>query len=139
MRIPVDHVPATLILHDGTRLEIVMFVPPGEQVGDQLCSGAPFMPIRCEGKIRLVARDIVACITVGGSAVANADLPEETQRVAVRLRSGTTVEGELRWTAAIGKSRTADHLNEAAPHITVYGAGTITHIAKRHLAWLEET
>ena len=139
MRIPVDHVPATLTLHDGTRLEIVMFVPPGEHIADQLCSGSPFLPIRCEGKIRLIARDILACITVGGSPVANDDLPEEMQRVAVRLRSGTTIEGELRWTAAVGKSRTADHLNEAALQIVVYGAGTITYVAKRHLAWVEET
>lgn len=139
MRIPVDHVPATLILHDGTRLEIIMFVPPGEQVADQLCSGSAFLPIRHDGKIRLVAREIVACITVGGAPVANADLPEELQRVAVRLRSGATIEGELRWTAAVGKSRTADHLNETTPHITVYGAGTVSHVAKRHVAWLEET
>lgn len=139
MRIPVDHVPVTLVLHEGTRLEVMMFLPPGEQMADQLCSGAPFLPIRHGGKIRIVARDTIACITVGGTPVVNEDLPEEMQRVSARLRSGTTIEGELRWTAAVGRSRTADHLNESTPHITVYGNGTITYIAKRHMAWLEET
>ena len=60
------------------------------------------------------------------------------QAATIHLRSGATLEGELRWTAAIGQARTADHLNGDAETIELHAPNTTFHIAKAQIARVEE-
>jgi hypothetical protein len=137
-RLPVNEISATLIFHDGQRIEAVLFVPPGEHIATHFTETDPFLPVGLVGGIRLVARDTISCITVATYAMADSDLPQRRQQVAVRLCCGTMVEGELRWVAPPDRQRTADTLNDAARHLTLHGPRVTSYIPKSHVMWVEE-
>jgi hypothetical protein len=140
LRLPVDHVTASLILHDGDRSDVVLFVSPDEDIGRVLSAREPFLPMMRAGKMALVARAAIA--TLGLPTVPTVpkedDLPVETQLSTVRLRSGQLIEGELRWTGAPGAQRTADYLNSDEPYIKVFTADTTYYVVKHHVALVEE-
>lgn len=141
LRMPVDQIDVVLIAHDGTRFEAMLFVPPTDAIEEMLASrGARFLPAIIAGKVQLIARETIAAIGVQ-SVIAmhqDGDLPVEVQAATVHLRSGTALEGELRWTAAIGQSRTADHLNAEAETIELHAPSVTFHISKAHIARVEE-
>ena len=142
LRMPVDQVDVTLILHDGSRLEAMLFVPPTDAVGQMITSrGARFLPAMVGGKVQLVARDAIAALGVQPVIALHqdGDLPVEVQAAVVHLKSGTALEGELRWTAAIGQARTADYLNGDGETIELHAPNLTLHIAKAFIARVEET
>jgi len=140
MTLPVDHVTATLILHDGDRSEVVIFVSPDEEIAHVLGAREPFLPLVRSGRTALVARGAIAALGLPDVVVISneGDLPVETQKAMVRLRSGYVIEGELRWTGACGSHRTADHLNSAEPYIKLYAGNTTYYVVKHHIAVVEE-
>jgi hypothetical protein len=140
MRLPVDHVTASLVLHDGDRSDVVIFVSPDEDVARLLAAREPFLPMVRGGKLTLVARGAIAALGVPSVPVIpkHDDLPIETQLAVIRLRSGQLIEGELRWTGAAGRQRTADHLNSDEPHLVVHAPGTTYYVVKHHIALVEE-
>lgn len=141
LRMPVDHVVATLMMHDGTKSDVVLFVPPSEDIGHLLTSGPTFLPTIKDGRITLVARDAIASIGTPELAVLprEDDLPFERQTAVVTLRSGAKLEGEVRFTAPAGHQRTADFLNESEAVFCVHAAGTTYVVVKAHVAQVEET
>lgn len=141
LRMPVDYVDATLILHDGDRAEVIFMLPRGEDVARLVSEGDAFIPVMRNARICIVARTAIACIGVPAAAAPRADdgLPVEKQRATVKLRSGMMIEGELRWTAPAGKERTADHLNNNdAPYVVVYATDTTYYVIKAHIATVDE-
>lgn len=142
LRLPVDNVTAKLILHDGERSDVLLFIAAGEDVTRLLAPGDPFVPMIKHARFCLVARAAMAAIGVSQSAAAEADdgLPVERQRARVQLRSGAVLEGELRWTAPEGERRTADHVNDEAPYFIVHASDghTAYYIAKAQVATIEE-
>lgn len=142
LRMPVDQIEVVLIGHDGTRSDAMLFVPPTDAIEQMLdARGNRFLPTIMGGKVQLVARDAIAALGVQ-SVIAmhqDGDLPVEVQAVAVHLRSGTVLEGELRWTATIGQARTADHLNGPSETLELHATNLTFHIAKGHIARVEET
>ncbi len=141
LRMPVDQIDVVLILHDGSRRDAMLFVPPTDALEQMLgARGARFLPTVMNGKVQLVARDAIAALGVQAviAMQQEGDLPVEVQSAIVHLRSGTTLEGELRWTAAIGQSRTADYLNGDADTIELNGQGMTFHISKAQIARVEE-
>jgi hypothetical protein len=54
------------------------------------------------------------------------------------LRSGATVEGELRWVAPPGRRRTLDYLNDGSALLVVHGTGDTSYVAKAHIASVDE-
>lgn len=138
LRIPVDQVAATLTLHDGERIEAQLFVRPGEDVAAMLASGPMFVPVRQTDGIRLIARAAIACMCVAAYHHRASDLPEETQKAKIKLRSGAVIEGELRFIAPPGQRRTVDHLNDTAEYLALHAIDTTTYIVKHHIAWVEE-
>jgi hypothetical protein len=135
---PVDLVTATLILHDGDRSEIILFMPPGEDMARLVSEGDRFLPVTRAGKVCLVARSAIACLGVTPRVARPDDLPVERQAAIVRLESGTVLEGELRWIAPEGKQRTADFLNGASPYIEVFTAALTYYVLKAHIATVQE-
>ncbi len=141
LRMPVDHITASMVLHDGERSEVVLFVPPTEDIPHLLGpSGPRFLAMVLGTGLSLVARDAVACLAVPALPLIalDGDLPVETQCAAVKLRSGVVLEGELRWTAPIGQQRTADFLNSDAPTFELYAGTLIYHLVKAHVARVDE-
>ena len=62
LRMPVDHVVATLMMHDGTKSDVVLFVPPTEDIGHLLSGGPTFLPTIKDGRIAIIAREAIASI-----------------------------------------------------------------------------
>lgn len=144
--LPVENVNADLVLHDGERATVMLFVAGGEDL-TALFSGRPFVPVVRGGRVVLVARDAIACIGVPArcAAAAGADagadgLPYERQRVVVKLRSGGLVDGEVRWAPppGVARRRTTDGLNLAAPYFAVHAGATTYLVAKAHVATVTE-
>ena len=140
MRLPVDHVTASLVLHDGDRSDVVIFVSPDDDIARILTSREPFLPMMRAGKIALVSRAAIAALGLPSvpSIPKDDDLPVETQLATVRLRSGQLIEGELRWTSPPSSQRTADFLNSDEPYIKVHAAATTYYVVKHHIALVEE-
>ncbi len=141
LRMPVDNISVTLILHDGARSDAMLFVPPTEDIARLIGpQGERFLPMFIGSDLRLVARDTIACIGVPTvpRIPHEGDLPVEVQRAAVTLRSGTVLEGELRWTGALGQTRTADYLNADGETIEVLAGDTTFHVVKAHVAMVTE-
>lgn len=139
LRMPVDNVVATMIGHDGTTADVMLFIPPTEDIGHVLGQGAAFLAMVKAGKMCIVARDTIACFGVPEvpAIPREDDVPVEKQAVIVTLRSGATVEGEVALTA-FGTQRTTDLLNEPDPILRVHGAATAYYVAKAHVAQVEE-
>ncbi|MDQ3369593.1 MAG: hypothetical protein M3680_29545 [Myxococcota bacterium] len=141
LRMPVDYVDATLILHDGERSDVIFFVPPNEDIARVISEGNAFVPVMRNAKICLVARASIACIGVVVKAATSrdeGDLPTEQQHVTVKLCSGMMMEGELRWTSVTGGKRTADHLNSSASYFELRAADKAYYVMKAHVATVQE-
>jgi hypothetical protein len=139
LRIPVDLIDAAMILHDGERSDVLLFVPPGEELVT-LLGGRGFIAVARGGSECLVARDAIACLAVAAAHApdVNADLPAQHQAVIVKLRSGVAIEGELRFVAPPGQQRTTDHLNSDSAYLAVHSGETTHLIAKAHVAMVLE-
>ena len=140
LRMPVDYVDATLILHDGERAEVIFLLPPGEDVARVCTEGDAFIPVMVDAKIRIIARDAIAAVGVAPRPMdaLEAEMPCETQRATVKLRCGMMLDGELRWTVVTGKQRTADHLNGEVRFIELRSADKSFFVVKAHIAYVQE-
>lgn len=141
LRMPVDNISVTLILHDGAHSDAMLFVPPTEDIARLIGpQGDRFLPMFVDSELRLVARDAIAGIGTPNvpRIPREGDLPVEQQRAVVTLRSGFALEGELRWTGVAGKARTADYLNADGETIEIHTADTTFHILKSHIAMVTE-
>lgn len=142
LRLPVDSVTATLILHDGERSDVLLFIAAGEDVTRLVSPGDPFVPMIKHARFCLVARTAIAAIGLSGEPAAPDfdGLPVERQRARVQLRSGTAIEGELRWTAPEGERRTADYVNDSPAYFLIHASDghTTYYIAKAQVATIEE-
>lgn len=140
LRVPIAPMPAIVMLHDGTRINVRLFVTPGEDFTSVIEGDSAFVPLGLATGTRLVARDTIACITVHVVQVEHAyrDVQPERQRVSVRLRSGDKLKGELRWVAPADRRRTLDHLNDASNYIVLWDDEYVNYIVKQHVAYVEE-
>ncbi len=132
---PVDYVDATLIHHDGERSEVIFLLPPGEDLARVITQGDAFISVMRNAKICIIARDAIAAIAIPPKVEEEDALPSQKQKVAVKLRSGLVLEGELRWTE---KSNTNDHLKGDALTIEVRVADKSYFIVKAHIAYVQE-
>ena len=139
---PVENVNAMLTLHDGERAEVMLFIPAGEDVSRIVRDGEPFVPVVWRGRVCLIARATIACVAVSTRLAGKVDdfeeLPCEKQKASIKLRSGSIVEGDLRWIGPRERKRTTDHLNADAPYLVVYGNETIYFVVKAHIAMVTE-
>lgn len=142
LRLPVDSVLATLVLYDGERSDVLLYVGPGEGVTHLLSPGDAFVSMIRDARPCLVARSAIAVISVvtGPERPDDDALPIQRQRARVRLRSGKVVEGELRWTACEGAGQTADHVNDPAAFLVLHAteARTVHYVAKAQVAIVED-
>ena len=140
LRMPVDYVDATLILHDGDRSEVIFLLPPSEDLARVITEGEAFIPVMRDAKICIIARDAIAAVGLPPRVIDELEeaMPHETQRATVKLKSGMMLEGELRWTVVTGKQRTADFLNGDARCIELRTPDKSFYIVKSHIAYVQE-
>lgn len=137
--VPIDQLAALLILADGTRHEVVLPRSPGRPLEDLFEAREPFVPVKEGGKTRIYARGALACVVVRESGEVEDDgLPRKRRVVAVSLRSGLMLEGELRYVAVEGRGRVTDVLNESTPSFALHTSGCVHHIVKAHVLCIEE-
>jgi hypothetical protein len=142
LRMPVDMVDAVMFLHDGDRSEVLLFVPPSEDISRLLSDGNAFLPVMREASMCFVARAAIACLGVEPKRAPRLEAdfgPAEEQPVKVTLRSGTVLEGTMRWIGTANASRTGDHLNsDGSSFIVVHGTTHAYIIIKSHIAMVRE-
>ncbi len=140
LRMPVDHVDATMILHDGERSEVILLLSPGDHAADVMVGGDEFLPVMRDAKICLVARDAIAALGLQRRPLTTLEeeMPHETQRATIKLRSGMMLEGELRWPLVDGKRRTVDYLKSSPRYIELRAQDKSWFVAKAHLAYVQE-
>jgi hypothetical protein len=137
LRMPIDSVCAQMILHDGDRSEVLLFIAPSEDIGRLLGEGAPFMPVVRNGRVCMVARTAIAGLGIPARvapAPSDDDLPMQIQKVSVKLRNGAAVDGELRWVMPLDRQKTIEYLNGESPCFEVYSEDTVWHVVKSHVA-----
>ncbi|MEJ7730421.1 MAG: hypothetical protein WKG00_14525 [Polyangiaceae bacterium] len=139
---PVDRVEVELTLGDGSSRKGTVFVPPGSQLAQLFRQSDRFVPIEEDGKVRLYAPGALACVATRVSADADpmsTAIPEERRAVRVHLRSGTVIDGEVRFVPWGDRVRTADLLNEASPTLEVHRRdGALCWVQKTHVEHVEE-
>jgi hypothetical protein len=140
LRMPVDHLNASLILHDGEHIDVVLFLSPSDDIARVLASNEPFLPMVRNGRVVIVARSAIASLAIPTvpPIAQEGDLPIEKQPALVKLRSGATIEGELQWTGPAGRQRTADHLNADEMFFKVHTEDKTHYVVKSHVAMVEE-
>jgi hypothetical protein len=140
LRMPVDYVDATMIHHDGERSEVIFLLPPGEDLARLMTQGDAFIPVMRNAKICIVARDSIAALGLPLRPLTpfEEEMPHETQKAMIKLRSGMMLEGELRWTLDDGKQRTADFLKTDGLHVELRTADKSFYVAKSHIAYVQE-
>jgi hypothetical protein len=136
LRMPIDMIDAHLIMHDGDRSDVLMFVPPTEDIVRVMTEGPAFVAIARGGMEAIAARDAIACIGVTPSfgPKLDEDLPIVRQKVAVQLRSGVTLEGELRFVSFASERQLLDFMCTDAPCIAVFTDKTTYVISKAHVS-----
>jgi hypothetical protein len=138
LRMPVDMVNATIVMHDGERNEVMLFVPSGEGIVRMLAERTPFVPVVLKGRVCLLARDIIAAIAVDRAPLdAELALPAEEQRVKVKLRAGTLLEGTLSWCPA-GQQRTKDYLNSDDSYFELHVEQLTYFVVKAQVATVQD-
>jgi hypothetical protein len=139
LRMPVDYVDATLILHDGERSEVIFLLPPGEDLAHAITQGEAFIPVMRNARICIIAREAIAAVGVPPTCSPFEDeMPSEQQRVLMKLKNGMLFEGELRWTVVAGKQRTADHLNGDTHYVELRTPERSFFIPKAQIAYVQE-
>lgn len=140
LRVPRDKTPAELTLDDGERTYCLLYIPPGDRVSKIFEDGNPFVPTTNGTGTRFIARAAIACITVHETRAGDdTELWAEWQKATVKLRGGTTFEGELRWSGPLGRRRTQDHLNDPQPYLRLFAGDYVHYIAKSSVVSLEES
>ena len=140
LRMPVDLVDATMILHDGESYDALLFIPPSEDVALLLIEGKQFVPVCLRGKEHMVARAQIACLGLAPDRAPklSEDLPTVNQKVQIKLVSGVKLDGVLHWTAPPGQQRSSDYLDSESPVIHLYQPERVYVIAKAHVAMVTE-
>ena len=133
LRVPVRRMNLELHTVSG-RCAAVIFLPAELSPQAVFEDDAPFFPTEEAGKVRLHARAAIVRLVLDAEPHESGD--EHDVAIAVHLHDGSTITGELRSTA--GLPRTVDILNQPSKSFAVRAGGKIHHIAKAHVAHVEE-
>jgi hypothetical protein len=141
-KLPVERFPAVLLLADGSRHEVQIFVASGEPPACLLESPQGFLPVAdVSGRLRLFQRSALAGLRIVDAAESWSDPeapPPRRRAVVVELQCGTRIAGELRYLSRRESSRTTDYLNEPSASFALHTDDGLYHIAKQHVAYVEE-
>jgi hypothetical protein len=142
--LPVDRVAVVLRLVDGSRREVKLFVPAGDDLQTLLESTTNFLPAAEDGRIRLYARAALMCVSVPFVPRVRSEesgmyeaMPREC-RATIHLFGGEAITGMLRYLAPRERRRPADFLNEESRSFILWSEQQVHYIAKAHVTCVEE-
>jgi hypothetical protein len=142
LRLPVERLPVVLLLADGSQREGTLFLgPPGQPPEQVLESTEWFVPVLEAGTVHLYARAALAALIVPEPPRIPDEedfLPRYPRPVRVKLRSGVSLSGNLRYAEPVERTRTADYLNQRARSFALHGDRAVYHVAKAHVEQVEE-
>lgn len=119
LSLDIRELPVRLHLGDNVPLSATLFLHRHglhgqEGLLDRLNGTDPFLPLRWDGKIQLVARSSIACLQSNESPHDNPDLPDRIappQRLRISLRNGTELRGAIQVLMPSNHNRLLDFLN----------------------------
>ncbi len=138
-RLPVRRETAMLTFADGSRREGTLFFQVDEKTADLFEDGLAFLPVGSGGKVRLYARATIACATLPSGHVETDEVHLIVRKVTVHMRSGHTIEGEVRYAPNVERARAVDYLNSAPRGFAVHQADAVHYVAKAHVDYVEES
>lgn len=140
LSVPVLRLPVQLLLDNGNRRDVTVFVPSGETLEDFCASTALFIPAREGDQIRLYARQTLACLSVTTADLAqlqaerdDSDMPLCRRQIEVAIVAGNLMRGELRYIPDHESVRTIDYLNSASLILPVFAEGIVHYVWKAHI------
>lgn len=136
--VSVEEVDVSLLLHDGSRRNVSLIVPAGQTMESLLLTPEPFLLVQDEGRTRHYARATLAMVEVETAPRSIDSLPRNDCRVQVRLLSGVSIEGHMRWVPGVARHSASDVLCEPSSVLVVHAGAITCFIAKSHIAWVEE-
>ena len=142
--IPKDKVSATLLLEDGTALEVELFLAqPIDGVRTErpsdLLTGVEFIPIsQKDGSFRIVRRSAITSLTVRADVEYGGELSVEDLAggfakktdLEVRTRSGAVLKGTVIYLLPEGQQRVQDLLNQPDP-LLMLRDGDLVHLLSK--------
>lgn len=145
LAVPVLRIPVMLLLDDGSRRGVTIFLSSGRTLEDFVESQEMFVPAQDGERIRLYARKSIACISVSlgdverVSTEMDAGMAFRKRHVEITTAAGSTIRGELRYIPSHEFVRTIDYLNEAEATVAVFGNDAVHYVVKAHVRSVDET
>lgn len=141
LRVPVDRIPAELLLSDASRHSVVLFHVPGEGVESFLELADAFFPADVGGVFKLFSRRAVMVLSVsagpGGIQLNDDELPRVKRQIGVELVGGSKLEGEVRYVVWGAGGRPGDFLNQPAKTFPLFCGDRVHHVVKAHVLHIE--
>lgn len=140
LKIPVRRA-AVEIRTESSRRSAVLFMPTDSGIEDVFEDPLPFLAAESEGRFCVYARAAIVSLVVDAPAARAATdddfgVAHEIRTVAVHLRNGELVTGTLH--SMSRQERTLDLVNGSARSLAIHVDGCVHHIAKAHIAHIEE-
>ena len=139
LRVPIQRIRAE-VHTERERVSATLFLAPLATIEEVFEEDAAFVPTEVDGQTRLVARSSIAALVVADESLpgslASLGVTYAMRPVAVRLRNGGVLEGSIVLSATL--RRTLDLLNEPAKSFALHAGGRVFHVAKAHVALVEE-
>jgi hypothetical protein len=142
LRVPVERARVEIRTDEGRR-DGVIFLTPGASPSDLFEEEGPFFPAQVGEAVLLISRAAVVILAVDvesaqldRGSLADLGVEYELRQLVVKLRSGDIVRGNV--LSLSPSMRTLDLLNQPAKSFALHVDGKVLHIAKAHIAEVEE-
>lgn len=139
LRVPIQRVRAE-VHTEREHVAATLFLAPLATIEEVFEEDAAFVPTEVDGQTRLLARSSIVALAVDDESIprslAALGVTYAMRPVAVRLRNGGVLEGSIVLSATL--RRTLDVLNESAKSFALHAGGRVFHVAKAHVARVEE-
>ena len=137
LRMPVDMVDAVMILQNGERSEVLVMLPPSEDLTRFISEGGRFLPVNRDASTIQVARSALAAFGIPKRLAPRLDddLPVQQQKVRVVLVGGVQLDGVICWVGAAG---CGEHLNGEAAYFPLQVGDTTYLVMKTGVVTVTE-
>ena len=149
IRVPTVPVEAVILLADGARQEVCVFLANAspfhegpETLDEFLNSARPFLPARAaDGRAHLIGTHGILTVSVDPKVPMLSRLPGRVVStidfVTLHLRDGSRLEGTLLANLPSDLARVSDAFNAEGAFIPIETGGRVSYVQKTYIAWIE--
>jgi hypothetical protein len=147
LRVPKRRIQAEAALAGRPPLHVELFlaeinahVQRPERISDLLDGDQPFLPVLEDGKPSLLGRSALLWVAVDNSVLDEDELELFSFRrdITIDFNDGTSIGGELLYTAPSDNARVADYLNGRELCFRVWSTSRTYFVIKHHVARVRE-